>query len=182
MRIYNGYLRSTAVQFPIGTEMPNPRFLLVSIDVETGDVVTFDSYEKKSDGNNLTKYYSEYGDEQNKHTIFYENGIEDQHVMASGAFPNLFDYPKFNVKDSQTENKRHIFWDGNLRSSTPLPEVIQAHRDYWYKTRKEVHVPDLEVYIADLWPSLLKEEPTSFDLDFVDNRKWNIIFNDKTDY
>lgn len=60
--------------------------------------------------------------------------------------------------------------------------MIQAHRDYWYKTRKEVHVPDLEVYIADLWPSLLKEEPTSFDLDFVDNRKWNIIFNDKTDY
>ena len=104
--------------------------------------------------------------------------------MASGAFPNLFDYPKFNVKDSETnhENKRHIFWDGNLTSSTPLREVIQAHRDYWYKTRKEVHVPDLEVYIADLWPSLLKEEPTSFDLDFVDNRKWNIIFNDKTDY
>ena len=163
----------------------NARFLLVSIDVETGDVVTFDSYEKNnSDGNILTKYYSEYGDEQNKHTIFYENGIEDQHVMASGAFPNLFDYPTFNVKDSQTnlENKRHIFWDGNLTSSTPLREVIQAHRDYWYKTRKEVHVPDLEVYIADLWPSLLKEEPTSFDLDFVDNRKWNIIFNDKTDY
>ena len=171
--------------FPIGTQMPNPRFLLVSIDVQTGDVVTFDSYEKNnSDGNNLTKYYSEYGDEQNKHTIFYENGIEDQHVMASGAFPNLFDYPKFNVKDSQTslENKKHIFWDGNLRSSTPLREVIQAHRDYWYKTRNEAHVPDLEVYIADLWPSLLKEEPTSFDLDFVDNRKWNIIFNDKTDY
>ena len=79
--------------------------------------------------------------------------------MASGAFPNLFDYPKFNVKDSQTklENKR-------LVSSTPLREVIQAHRDYWYKTRQEVYVPDLEVYIADLWPSLLKEEPTSHKL------------------
>lgn len=43
-------------------------------------------------------------------------------------------------------------------------------------------VPDLEVYIADLWPSLLREEPTSFDLDFVEYRKWNILFQDKTDY
>jgi NTE family protein len=33
-----------------------------------------------------------------------------------------------------------------------------------------------------LWPSVLKEEPTSFDLDFVENRKWNILFSDKTDY
>lgn len=38
------------------------------------------------------------------------------------------------------------------------------------------------MYIADLWPSLLKEEPTSFDRDFVENRKWNILFSDKTDY
>jgi hypothetical protein len=47
---------------------------------------------------------------------------------------------------------------------------------------KEEDVPDLEVYIADLWPSLLKEKPTSFDLDFVEYRKWNILFQDKTDY
>jgi NTE family protein len=162
--------------FPIKTKIPDPRYLLVTIDVETGDAVTFDSYDKN------TKYYSEYGDEQSKHTILYENGVELEHVLASGAFPNLFDYPKFSVKDSQTnvENERHNFWDGNLRS-TPLREVVQAHRDYWYKTRKE-DVPDLEVYIADLWPSELKEKPTSFDLDFVEYRKWNIIFEDKTDY
>jgi NTE family protein len=169
---------NTFVDFPIKTKMPDPRYLLVTIDVETGDAVTFDSYEKNAE------YYSEYGDEQSKHTIFYENGIQTEHVLASGAFPNLFDYPKFSVKDSQTkvENEKHNFWDGNLRSSTPLREVIQAHRDYWYKTRKEDDVPDLEVYIADLWPSPLKEEPTSFDLDFVEYRKWNIIFQDKTDY
>jgi NTE family protein len=165
------------VHFPIKTKIPDPRYLLVTIDVETGDAVTFDSYDKN------TKYYSEYGDGQTKHTILYENGVEPELVLASGAFPNLFDYPKFSVKDSQTnvQKERHNFWDGNLRSSTPLREVIQAHRDYWYKTKKE-DVPDLEVYIADLWPSPLKEAPTSFDLDFVEYRKWNIIFQDKTDY
>jgi hypothetical protein len=38
------------------------------------------------------------------------------------------------------------------------------------------------VYIADLWPSELKEKPISFDRDFVENRKWGILFGDKTDY
>ena len=38
------------------------------------------------------------------------------------------------------------------------------------------------MYIADLWPSGLKEEPISFDRDFVENRKWGILFGDKTDY
>ncbi len=38
------------------------------------------------------------------------------------------------------------------------------------------------MYIADLWPSELKEKPISFDRDFVENRKWDIIFGDKTDY
>lgn len=83
------------VSFPLKTDMPNPRFLLVTIDVETGDAVTFDSYEMN------TKYCS-YGDGRgSKHTIFYERGIDVRHVLASGAFPDLFDYPKFNVKDSQ---------------------------------------------------------------------------------
>jgi hypothetical protein len=90
--------------------------------------------------------------------------------------------------------EEHIFWDGGFRRNTPLREVIQAHRDYWHKTREhtkeeeededkfENDVPDLEVYIADLWPSELKEKPISFDRDFVENRKWGIIFGDKTDY
>ena len=91
-------------------------------------------------------------------------------------------------------NEQHIFWDGGFRSNTPLREVIQAHRDYWHKIRKhtkeeegdedrlENDVPDLEVYIADLWPSELKEKPISFDDDFVENRKSGIIFRDRTDY
>lgn len=157
------------------------------MDVQTGDAVTFDSYEKKDQAQNLgTKYYSEYGDEQNKHMISYDRGVEVEHVLASGTFPNFFDYPKLNVKDSETsvsKNEKHNFWDGSLRSTTPLREVIHTHRDYCHeKGTDKDDVPDLEVYIADLWPSELKEQPSSFDLDFVENRKWNILFSDKTDY
>ena len=33
-----------------------------------------------------------------------------------------------------------------------------------------------------MWPSELKEDPISFDRDFVENKKWNLILGDKTDY
>lgn len=172
--------------FPIKTtkEKGEPRFLLVTVDVQTGDAVTFDSYSKE------IKYHNE------ENRILCKRGIEIDHVLASGTFPGFFDYPKFEVENKDIKNSKsdhHIFWDGGFRSNTPLREVIQAHRDYWHKivndpdderdeTEKENDVLDLEVYIADLWPSELKEEPISFDLDFVENRKWGIVFGDKTDY
>jgi NTE family protein len=191
--------------FPIKTkaEEGQPRFLLVAIDVETGDAVTFDSFEKKEDakdvdgkilkddnGNNKTRYYSVYGaNEQSKHIVFYDKGVEIEHVLASGTFPNFFEYPKFKVQEDTDLNfkkkKQHNFWDGGFRSNTPLREVIHAHRDYWHEKdndKEEDDVPDLEVYIANLWPAELKEEPLSFDHDFVKNRKLNIIFSDKTHY
>jgi predicted acylesterase/phospholipase RssA len=199
-----GYsLKNTLEHFvhsPIKTKEGQLRFLLVTVDVQTGDAVTFDSYEKgkpamdandkilkyENGYNNETKYYSEYGvNEQSKHVIFYDKGIGIEHILASGTFPNFFDYPKFKVENPETnsKNKEHIFWDGGFRSNTPLREVIHAHREYWHKKDNEENdVPDLEVYIADLWPSELKEEPISFDHDFVENRKLNIIFSDKTHY
>lgn len=33
-----------------------------------------------------------------------------------------------------------------------------------------------------MWPSESKEDPISFDRDFVETRKWDLIFGDKTDY
>ena len=178
------------VHFPIITKKGQPRFLLVAVDVETGDAVTFDSYGKRESAKGLadSRHYSVYGTgEQNKHVLIYDNGINIDHVLASGTFPNFFDYPKFKVKDSDLnyEEKEHIFWDGGFRSNTPLREVVHAHRDFWHADdddKEEDDVPDLEVYIADLWPSKLKEEPISLDLDFVENRKLNIIFADKTHY
>jgi predicted acylesterase/phospholipase RssA len=199
--IYNS-LKKTLEEFahlPIKTDKSQPRFLLVAVDVQTGDAVTFDSYEKpatysdvealknKNESNDERKHYSEYGNEQSKHVILYDKGVGIEHILASGTFPNFFDYPKFKVEeDSEAifSKRQHNFWDGGFRSNTPLREVIQAHRDYWHKidTNEEDDVPDLEVYIADLWPSELKEAPISFDNDFVENRKLNLIFSDKTHY
>jgi NTE family protein len=170
--------------FPIKTnkDKGEPRLLLVTVDVDTGDAVTFDSYSDK------IKYHNE------ENYITCDEGIKLDPVLASGTFPGFFDYPKFKVENEDIKHSKkenHIFWDGGFRSNTPLRELIQAHRDYWHKTVKsamnekdkdENDVPDLEVYIADLWPSELKEEPISFDLDFVENRKWGILFSDKTDY
>lgn len=172
--------------FPIKTEEGKPRLLLVTVDVQTGDAVTFDSYSKQ------TKYHDE------RNIICNEKGIEIEHALATGTFLDFFDYPKFTIQNPErgTYNEEHIFWDGGFRSNTPLREVIQAHRDYWLKTRnklevqtlnedKEEHeddVPDLEIYIADLRPSELKENPISFDRDFVENRKWDLLLADKTHY
>jgi len=198
-------LKKTLEQYvhnPIKTTRKNkePRFLSITVDVQTGDAVTFDSYEKmhpvknrkghvpKDKEGNTIKYYSEYGDAQNKHIIFYNNGVEMNHILASGTFPGFFDYPKFeveNVSDKNPMKEDHIFWDGGFRSNTPLRELIQSHRDYYFdknNPKDEDSVPDLEIYIADLWPSQLKEQPISFDLDFVDNRKYGLQFGDKTDY
>lgn len=149
-----------------------PRLLLVTVDVRTGDAVTFDSYSEEA------KYHD------NKTTISSQDGIEIEHALASGTFPDFFDYPRFKVKSTEMDRKseERIFWDGGYRSNTPLREVIQAHRDYWHKKMKQDYVPDLEVYIADLWPSELKENPISFDHDFVEKRKWDLILGDKTDY
>lgn len=115
--------------FPIDTspdddfQFPKkPRLLLVTVDVKTGDAVTFDSYNKEA------KYH-----DYDKRTISSEDGINIEHALASGTFPAFFDYPKFKVKNPEIgmKNEEHIFWDGGYRSNTPLREVIQAHRDYW---------------------------------------------------
>ncbi len=57
---------------------------------------------------------------------------------------------------------------------------MQAHRDYWHKTRRVKDVPNLEVYIVDLWPS--KRSPAPIDYDGVKDRKNDIGYSDKTYY
>jgi len=159
------------------------RFLQVTVDVQTGDAVTFDSYRDKA------KYHDD------RSVIYNIKGIQIEHALATGTFPDFFDYPKFKVDNSEmgTRNEERIFWDGGFRSNTPLREVIQAHRDYWLHRAREEHldqkdyeyendVPDLEIYVADLWPTELEEKPISFDLDFVQYRKWDLLLGDKTDY
>jgi hypothetical protein len=55
------------------------------------------------------------------------------------------------------------------------------HRDYWYKKRGSKEVPNLEVYIIDLWPTkLTKGAPT--DHDGVVDRLNDLQYIDKTEY
>ena len=93
-------------------------------------------------------------------------------------------------------NEEHIFFDGGFRSNTPLREVIQSHRDYWYKTRKHTKEEnqdkdnDNENSCTLIWkyislicgPLRPRKIQFPFDDDFVEDRKWDLIFGDKTDY
>ncbi len=118
------------VKFPIATsyERGEPRLLIVSVDATEGVPVTFDSYE----------------------------GIKVQHVMASASLPEFYEYEEIDGRK---------FWDGGILSNTPIRELIQAHKDFWeYKIgSKELensileeasfNVPDLELYMVNLWHS-----------------------------
>ncbi len=130
--------------FPLRQVMGNPRLLVVSVDVADGATVTFDSYSKESKYGRLNKGSNKFS----KRVITYDKGIELKHVMASASIPLFYDYEII---------QRHKFWDGGILSNTPLREVLQAHRDYWFKIigkeKPESKVPDLEVYIIGLWPS-----------------------------
>lgn len=151
------------VQFPIATsyDRKEPRLLMVTVDVEDGETVTFDSYSNKA----------EYGSSKTvKRTIRYDSGLESEHVMASGSFLVWFKYQEISGRR---------FWDGGLLSNTPLREVVQAHRDYWLG-RNEDGVPDLDVYIVDVWQPRQTQAPA--DYDGVNDRKNDIVYSDKTEY
>lgn len=153
------------VKFPIATtyEKGEPRLLIVSVDATEGATVTFDSYEKGKDLNGKdirkTVYYEQSSQEEKQQqpiAIEYNDGIKIQHVMASATLPEFYEYE---------EISGHKFWDGGLLSNTPIRELIQAHKDFWeYKMdSKELensileeasfNVPDLELYLVNLWHS-----------------------------
>ncbi len=155
------------VKFPIATtyEEGEPRLLVVSVDATEGATVTFDSYEKGKDLNGKdireTVYYEQSSQEEKQQqqqpiVIEYNDGIKIQHVMASATLPEFYE---------DEEISGHKFWDGGLLSNTPIRELIQAHKDFWeYKLdSKELensileeasfNVPDLELYIVNLWHS-----------------------------
>ncbi|MDH3341444.1 MAG: patatin-like phospholipase family protein [Nitrosopumilus sp.] len=199
-------------EHPIKTKSEDvqPRLLVVSIDVETGTTVTFDSYPKikeidgnivKDKGKPVLEWKTEYGDDKSI-TIEYPKGIKLDHVMASSSVPIHYDYTE--IKSSTTKNSNdnsntRYFWDGQYLSNTPLRELINAHQSYWVKKAEAeigleaLHskivsvgeqnsqiVPNLDVYIANVWPT--KETPVPQDHDGQLNRKNDIMFHDKTKY
>ena len=147
------------VKFPIATnyEKGEPRLLVVSTDAVEGIPVTFDSYEKDVD-----------------------EGIKIQHVMASASKPEFYDYEEISGRK---------FWDGGMLSNTPIRELVQAHKDFWEHKigSKELEdsileeatlsVPDLELYIINLWHSNDSVAPS--DPDGMTDRLRDIIVHDQ---
>ena len=195
-RYDNGRLRGSlneAIRFPIGTSHPEPRLLAISVDVEEGETVTFDSYTRKSE-------YGDYQpgpDEKNgtyERTIKYDKGLMVEHILASASVPEHYDYtlvPK-EYDYAKTEEEKLVdienynleyysrFWDGGVLSNTPLRELIQSHKDYW-KSVENKSIPKLEVYIIDIWPSV-DGYPVPSDLDGIRDRKNDLTYQDVTPY
>jgi len=182
--------------FPIATREGEPRLLTVAVDVVEGKTVTFDSYpyegkkclicEKEHGKSKLVEHvnrehganirnvlrWSVYGDKGDRKGIFYEDGVDVTHVIASASIPVFYDYEEIDG---------HKFWDGGILSNTPLRELIQAHRDYWHKDKGQ-EVPDLEVYIVNMWSSKESNTTLPSDNDGLNDRRNDLTYHDKTEY
>lgn len=184
-------------KFPISTDRKKkqPRLLIFSVDVSAGTTVTFDSY-PKADGSRK----SEYGNYDEKtgyeYVINYTDGIDITHVMASGTLPEFYDYAPIHTPGmaeqknqdercltdkSDKENTRY-FWDGGLLSNTPLRELIESHREYWYDVENKSKIPDLDIYIINVHPPKLDINMIPGDHDGILDRKNDIIFGDRTSH
>ena len=208
---------SKFIDFPIKTslEKGQPRLLLTSVDIQdfTSPVV-FDSYEKlhdapvkrsaaverkvkqgSSNGDGRGKWYSEYGNSDSRHIVFYD-GIGPDQVLASALGKYAIDHP--HIEDSNTGTLRQL-WDGGYLSNTPLRELLTAHKTYWMEylrrarnsSKREggrgegddmmiAQTPELEVYIVNLHPLTPKDIPK--DKDLIDDRESDIFFHDRTTY
>jgi predicted acylesterase/phospholipase RssA len=157
---------------------------------DCSEATVFDSYEKEDN-----KWYTEYGggdddeDEQDDDSSssryrIRHDGIGLEQLLASCLFPFALHHSSF--YDEKTKTMR-TFWDGAFISNTPLREVLHHHRKFWqnYFIAKGVpedkrHVPDLEVYIVNLYPS--KETNVPVDIDEIKDREIDIKFHDRTVY
>jgi NTE family protein len=172
------------VKFPIATnyDKGEPRLLVVSTDVAQGTAVTFDSYEKDKDlnGREIRKTVYREFTQEGPIIIEYNDGLKIQHVMASASLPEFYDYEEINGRK---------FWDGGILSNTPIRETIQAHKQFWeYKIGSKdledsildeasLKVPDLELYIVNLWHSDDKVVPS--DPDGITERHADIKSHDQ---
>ena len=175
----------------------------MSVDVQEGSSVVFDSYEKE-DGTRKTEY-GRYGPEFARgpndhegyeHVISHNGGIEVDFVLASGSGPVNYDYTKLGVEDSNgghginRENEKQkedgnslitkkvrYFWDGGIIANTPLREAVIEHRRYWASVRKS-EVPPVRVFIVNVHP--IKQDSLPADYDALVDRKNDLTYHDRT--
>lgn len=191
---------------PIRTtfEKGEPRLLLVAVDVlDATSAVTFDSYLCETRYEDGRKEIQNKKKGKNEHILNYHDGITMQHVRASMS-PNLALEESKLIDEGKNETR--YFWDGAYLSNTPLRELLHLHRYYWYdkkieddskdKTKKVTkedidtderkkttwHVPHLEIYIINLYPTIEKRVEPPKDADTIQDRELDIRFHDKTKY
>ncbi len=195
---------------PINTdwEKQEPRLLFVTVDVESGDTISFDSYDTKTkydeynENDEQEKEDNNKRDDQYKHLIRYPKGIEWKQLCTTFSMPDLYRYATIEDESSvhDKDEKNRTYWDGGVSSNTPLRELISKHKEYWKRKGQEIRrgggegeegavvaaaktqIPSLNVYIADVWPAKIKEYPIPSDNDFVASRKANLLLMDKTEY
>ena len=87
------------------------------------------------------QWYSEYGDENNKHIVFH-NGIRLDQVLASCLFPYA---ERHTTMQDEVSGTIRTYWDGAFLSNTPLRELIQHHKDFWlhYFVANDIGYDDL---------------------------------------
>ena len=137
-------------------EKGQPRLLVINVDVAEGKTETFDSYHKEA--------------EDPKYLLYEGDGINIDHIMASGTLPIFYEFRKLGKSQRQ-------FCDGGLLSNTPFKELLQAYKDYWLRiinTDKD-KIPDLDVYIVNAHPHKGTTIPDD-DLDGVKDRINDITF------
>jgi len=164
--------------FTISTsyEQGEPRLLVVSTNVKDGSTVTFDSYDTESEagaykGSTTSGGYS-------KRTVRRSGGVKLAHIMASSSIPLFYNFEEMDGDK---------YCDGGVLSNTPLREVLQAHRDYWYKDvgkeKPNSKVPELEIFIVGVWPSKGEDNREGLsNFDEVKERLYDINLSDKTVY
>jgi len=178
---------------PISTDEENklPRLLLVSVDLQNSATATFDSYKRVKDADGKPIHRTVYGEDKIKYTIDYPDGVGMEHLMASMSSHLKYRYPELNARigDDNNSSSNNIngqyetrrFWDGIYLSNTPLRELLQAHRDYWFRIRgMKDNIPKLKVYIVDLYPTVEKGIPEGFDE--INDRQYDVLFHDRTRY
>lgn len=164
---FTGFEDANDFKIKTDSRKGEPRLLTVAVDVQEARAITFDSDLCESK-------YVEYISSEKKykeHRFEYPDGLALSHVMASGSFPIYFDYEKIEGR---------TYWDGGILSNTPLRELLQAHRDYYYRPPERTDVPELEVYVINVWPS--HEEQVLTDYDGVKDRRNDITYADKTEH
>jgi NTE family protein len=181
-------------RYPISTDYlkGEPRLLLVSVDIlDATSALTFDSYLRKTqypkgeidereNKEDDSSYRTNQKQQEEQRLIEYSDGITMEHVRASMSPQTVIDYPKF--EDIQNQQTRYL-WDGAFLSNTPLRELLHLHRYYWHDVKKVEHVPHLEVYIINLYPTVERNQiDPPKDADTIQDREIDIRFHDRTRY